>query len=62
LYRLRTPQALLTARDGKLLQPTAPEASLQLFTPSMDSLADIADWYRQGAPALDPAPTDDSGR
>lgn len=62
LYRLHTPQALLTARDGKLLQPTAPEDSLQLFTPSMDSLADIADWYRQGATALDPAPTDDTAR
>jgi hypothetical protein len=58
LYRLRTPQALLTARDGKLWQPTAPEESVQLFTSGMDSLTDIDVWYDEGAAATAAGPAD----
>lgn len=66
LYTLRTPQGLLIARDGQLLQPTAGEESLQLFNPSMDSLDDISTWYESGAPpvqeAADAADATASGR
>ncbi|HEX2880022.1 MAG TPA: hypothetical protein VHO25_10870, partial [Polyangiaceae bacterium] len=52
LYSLRTPQGMVIAREGELLQPTAGEQPLQLFDESMDSLDDIDDWYDSGAPPM----------